>query len=345
MILCCGEALIDFLPRSDPGGADLFEPRAGGSGFNTAVALGRLKAPVRFFGGLSTDMFGALLRNTLAASGVDASMAVLSDRPTTLAFVRLVDGEPHYGFFDENTAGRMLTERDLPVLPPAITALHFGGISLVQEPAASAYEALLLQEHRDRVISLDPNVRPNLIGDRDAYLARMEILVANSDIVKLSEDDLAWLAPGAPVESFAAHWLALGARLVVITRAEEGALAFNIEVKAEAPAVAVRVVDAVGAGDTFSAGLLAALYSGGQLDKLAIRSLSQEQLARRSATPPRRPASPSRASAPIRRGWRRSASRNWADRGHGVFGPCRASASSRKASPLGGEEGSWPRHS
>ena len=114
MILCCGEALIDMLPRESTGGEPAFAPYPGGAVFNTAIALGRLGVETSFFSGLSRDLFGEMLETALGASHVDASVAVRSDRPTTLAFVKLVDGQARYAFYDENTAGRMLTPADLP---------------------------------------------------------------------------------------------------------------------------------------------------------------------------------------------------------------------------------------
>ncbi|KKL21687.1 hypothetical protein LCGC14_2442940, partial [marine sediment metagenome] len=130
MILCCGEALIDMLPRTH-GGEKSFAPHAGGAVFNTAIALGRLGCDTAFFSGLSDDLFGQMLTDALAASGVDASPAARSDRPTTLAFVTLTDGQASYAFYDENTAGRMLSQDDLPTLGPDTQALFLGGISLV----------------------------------------------------------------------------------------------------------------------------------------------------------------------------------------------------------------------
>src|SRR4051812_1829490 len=117
MIIACGEALIDMLPRQSTEGAAVFRPFAGGSVFNVAVALGRLGVQTGFFGGLSNDFFGAMLAEALHKSRVDTSLANVSDRPTTLAFVTLIDGKAQYAFFDEHSAGRMLTETDLPAFP------------------------------------------------------------------------------------------------------------------------------------------------------------------------------------------------------------------------------------
>src|SRR6056297_1116438 len=134
MILCAGEALIDMLPRETAAGEPAFAPHAGGAVFNTAIALGRLGAETGFLSGLSSDMFGTILDDALLAAHVDASLAIRSDRPTTLAFVKLTDGHADYAFVDENTAGRMLREADMPPVPDRVGAMFFGGISLPVEP-------------------------------------------------------------------------------------------------------------------------------------------------------------------------------------------------------------------
>ena len=139
MIICCGEALIDMLPRQAEGGGAAFLPTPGGAVFNTAIALGRLGAPVGFFTGLSTDLFGTMLQAALAAAGVDFSTAVVRDRPTTLAFVTLEDGQARYAFYDENTAGRMLTAGDLPDLAGDCEALFLAASAWRSSPAAKPW--------------------------------------------------------------------------------------------------------------------------------------------------------------------------------------------------------------
>jgi len=278
MIVTCGEALIDMLPREGADGAAVFQPFAGGSVFNVAIALGRLGVPTGFFGGLSTDFFGRTLRDALEKSRVDVSFANISDRPSTLAFVTLIEGQARYAFFDEHSAGRMLTDADLPAFPAALRALHFGSLSLAAEPCGSAYEALMRREHVSRVISLDPNIRPTLIKNRDAHIARIERLVGLADIVKLSEDDLAWLAPGAAFDGFARAWLERGAKLVIMTRGAEGALARSRRVAVSVPSVKVTVADTIGAGDTFSAALMARLDQHGLLTKSAVAGLNESRV-------------------------------------------------------------------
>jgi len=220
MILSCGEALIDMLPRETAAGERAFAPYAGGAVFNTAIALGRLGAPSGFFSGLSDDLFGQLLTETLAASRVNSDLAVRSARPTTLAFVTLTNGQARYAFYDENTAGRMLSQDDLPELPDTVEALFFGGISLPPLPCGATYEALMLREAPRRVTMIDPNIRPGFITDEPGYRARIGRMLGVADIVKISDEDMDWLGttPEALVEG--------GAKLVCVTEGAKGVTAY-----------------------------------------------------------------------------------------------------------------------
>ncbi|EGJ20722.1 ribokinase-like domain-containing protein [Cereibacter sphaeroides WS8N] len=278
MILCCGEALIDMLPRETAGGEAAFAPYAGGAVFNTAIALGRLGAPAGFFSGLSTDLFGVQLAETLAASQVETDLCARSDRPTTLAFVRLTNGQASYAFYDENTAGRLLAKADLPALPDRVSTLFFGGISLVNEPAAATYEALMAREAPGRVTMLDPNIRPGFIADATAYRARIGRMIALADILKLSDEDLHWLEGPGEILTLARGLLARGPKLVLVTEGAAGARAITATQDRFCAATPVQVADTVGAGDTFNAGVLAALHEAGALSGSALASLPPETL-------------------------------------------------------------------
>lgn len=279
MILSCGEALIDMLPRTSTAGEACFAPYAGGAVFNTAIALGRLGAPSAFFSGVSTDMLGEILADTLAASKVDTSLLARSDRPTTVAFVKLVNGQATYAFYDEATAGRMLSEDQLPALPDAVSTLFFGGISLVNDPAAATYEALQARETPARVIMIDPNIRPGFIaGKEETYRARIGRMVARADIVKLSDEDLHWLEGAGDLTALARGILARGPKVVFITEGAAGARAVTATQDRFVAARKVTVADTVGAGDTFNAGALAALHEAGALTKARIAALSDAEL-------------------------------------------------------------------
>jgi fructokinase len=279
MILCCGEALIDMLPRESTLGEPAFAPYAGGAVFNTAIALGRLGAPSGFFTGLSTDLFGEVLDQTLAAARVDTTLCARSPRPTTLAFVKLVNGQATYAFYDENTAGRMLSVPDLPALPASIGTLFFGGISLVNDPAASSYDALQARASEDgRVTMIDPNIRPGFITDQQAYRARIDRMVGRADIVKLSDEDLHWLLGAGDLATLARNLLAKGPKVVFITEGAKGARAVTATQDRFVAATKVKVADTVGAGDTFNAGVLASLHAEGALTKTGLACLSDHAL-------------------------------------------------------------------
>jgi fructokinase len=273
MILCAGEALIDMLPRD---GA--FAPHAGGSVFNTAIALGRLGAPVQFFSGLSSDLFGDILRAELAASKVDSTPAHIADRPTTLAFVTLTDGHASYAFYDENTAGRMLIADNLP--DTAADAVFFGGISLVVEPCAAAYTALMAQVAPTAVTMIDPNIRPSFITDEAAYRARLTQMFARADIIKTSDEDLEWITGGTDASVL---FDGTDVQVILLTRGAEGVTVLTRDAAADVPAQKAQVVDTVGAGDTFSAGFLADLETAGLLTKSALSGASMDDLTRAAA--------------------------------------------------------------
>jgi fructokinase len=272
MILCCGEALIDMLPRETTAAEQAFAPYAGGSVFNTAIALGRLGIETGFLSGLSTDLFGQILTETLAASNVRSDLAIRSGRPTTLAFVTLTDGQAKYAFYDENTAGRMLAPEDLPTLPDTVTALFFGGISLPPEPCGRAFETLMLREAATRVTMIDPNIRPGFITDEPGYRARIERMLGAADIVKISDEDMDWLGTNAE------ELLAGGSRLVCVTEGAKGVTAHFAGGTVTVAGKRVEVVDTVGAGDTFNAGLMAGLERAGLLTKDGLAGLTPETL-------------------------------------------------------------------
>ncbi|MCR4268263.1 carbohydrate kinase [Nitratireductor sp. ZSWI3] len=279
MILCCGEALIDMLPRRSAEGEAVFAPYAGGAVFNSAIAVARLGFSCGFFTGLSDDLFGTMLRDKLIESRVDLGLVQVSSRPTTLAFVTLTDGQAEYRFYDENTAGRMIEPAHLPALGADVKALLFGGISLVSEPCGSAYEALMAREAATRVTMLDPNIRPAFIADPAGHRARIGRMVAMADIVKISADDLDWFGEPGDADAIAARWLDRGPSLVVLTDGGKGATAYMKGQKVFVPASPVEVVDTVGAGDTFNGALLAAFGNAGLLTKESIAALGRDALA------------------------------------------------------------------
>lgn len=280
MILCCGEALIDMIPAPTTTGRDGFVPHGGGAVFNTAIALGRLGVQTGMLTGLSSDMFGQLLTGALTASHVDTRHVSVSDRPTTLAFVRLQDGHATYSFYDENSAGRMLRLEDVPLVSPEVSALYFGGISLACEPGADTYAALLEQAGDARAVMIDPNIRPQFIRDIDRYRTRLDRMMARADIVKVSDEDLNWMVPRPiSLKEKVGVLLERGPRVVILTRGGDGATGFmQSGAEVTVPAIRTEIVDTVGAGDTFNAGVLAKLYEHGVLQKAQLQNLSPQVL-------------------------------------------------------------------
>ncbi len=278
MILCCGEALIDMIPSPTDSGRDGFVPHSGGAVFNTAIALGRLGVRTGMLTGVSTDVFGQQLSAALAASHVDTAHIITSDRPTTLAFVQLTDGHATYSFFDENSAGRMLAPDDMPELSSEVSALYFGGISLACEPGADAYLALLEREGDTRVVMIDPNIRPGFIADEPRYRARLDRMIRKSDILKMSDEDLNWIvSEPLSLNEKVEKMLEMGPALLILTRGGAGATGFLSDgTEVNVSAQRVEIVDTVGAGDTFNAGVMAKLSELGLLSKPALSGLSAQ---------------------------------------------------------------------
>ncbi len=262
MIICCGEALIDFIPTQS---GTAYRPCPGGSILNIAVGLGRMQVPVGFFSRLSTDLFGDILAEHLTNNQVNLQYCPRVDGQTTLAFVSLGEGEsqePQYAFYAAGAVDREMREDALPDnLPNEVKALHFGSISLVLEPGASTLETLMQRESRRRILTLDPNVRPIVIQDWDAYRNRFESWLSLVDVLRLSEADLAQLYPDQALTELLPDWFEAGVSLVILTQGAEGAIAYTKSAREVfVPTPQVRVRDTVGAGDTFFAAVLTYLY-------------------------------------------------------------------------------------
>jgi fructokinase len=224
----------------------------GGGPFNTARALGRLGLSVAYLGRLSNDRFGDRLAALLAGDGVLLDAVVRTDDPTTLALAEVgAGGHATYRFYDRGTSAPGLTEADA-LAAPTPAYLHVGTLGLVLEPMAAALEALVDRLAGNALVMLDPNIRPALPVDR----ARLARVLAGADVVKVSDDDLAWLSPGTPPVEAARGLLDGGPSVVLLTRGPGGAVAVTRSGATEVPAPAVDVIDTIGAGDAFSGGWL-----------------------------------------------------------------------------------------
>ncbi|MFF4269528.1 carbohydrate kinase [Streptomyces sp. NPDC001536] len=274
---CVADAFTDPASTSDELALRVLP---GGGPANTAVSLARLGTPARFLARLSGDVFGRLFRSHLEASGVDLSDAVQAAEPSTLAVAELdARGQAQFSFHAQNTADWQWTEEELARVDLSGTAcVHTGSLALVQQPGATVVEDFLAAAAPHATISIDPNVRPLLVHP-DVYRARLAHWCALADVLRLSEDDLALLLPGTPPEQACDIWHAAGARLVVITRGADGALASLDGERVQVPAVPTSVVDTVGAGDSFTAGLLHHLgthgFLGGRLPELRLDDVAE----------------------------------------------------------------------
>ncbi|ADU35416.1 carbohydrate kinase family protein [Variovorax paradoxus] len=274
-IALTGEALIDF--TASEAGALAFLGHEGGSPLNTAVACARLGVHTGFLTQLSTDLFGERLMGFLARNGVDTSFILRSNAPSTLAFVERTPQTNRYAFYTSGSADATWSPEPLPQLPAECRFLHFGSISLLQEPASTRIADLIAANAGRCVIVFDPNVRPSLIPDMAAFRNRVTNWLAMADLVKLSDEDAELLAPGRPVDALAADCLQAGARAVIVTRGGAGATLWRTgHAPLTVAAPRVTVVDTIGAGDTFTAGLSVSLLEHGVKHPAQLGELTEE---------------------------------------------------------------------
>jgi fructokinase len=279
MLLSCGDALIDFLPARAADGRDALVPTVGGSCLNIAVGMARLGAPAGFVGGISTDLFGRMIADHAADSGVDLRLATRSPQPTTLAFVRTIGGEANYAFYDEQTASRQWTYHPGSIRFAEVDALHVGSTTLVERSGYEEALAMIEEAQRTTTISFDPNCRPGLVRDKADYVRRVDQLAARADIVRLSDADFEFLYGGNDYTSKAKALLAARTRLFVVTHGSGGVQAWHRSAGAMVvKAPRIDVVDTVGAGDSFQAGLLVALHRMGKSRSEALGGMNATEL-------------------------------------------------------------------
>jgi len=278
VIVVAGEALVDLVPT---GGADgALVPMLGGGPFNVAITVGRLGVPVAFVSRLSDDSFGAALLARLRDSHVDVGQVQRGREPTTLAVVGMgAGGAADYTFYVEGTADRLVA--DPGPLPSPVAALSLGTLSLVLEPGATVYETMLRRESaRGLLTVLDPNIRPAMITDGDAYRGRFMSWLPDVGLLKMSVEDARWLSgdvPDAELLDQVRRWQRAGPAAVVLTKGDAGIMVLTgggdiVEV----PAARVEVVDTIGAGDTVQGALLVWLYRRSGLSKAAVARLGAD---------------------------------------------------------------------
>lgn len=279
-ITVIGEALIDLVPD---GAAGVFRAQPGGSPFNVAVGLSRLGHRTALMARLADDGLGRILRRHAAQEGVDLTAAPHAGEPTTLAVVSVDDqARAEYEFYHQGTADWQWTAAEVERIPGDTAVLHLGSLASWTPPGD---EHLRAAAHRMRaadrtLISYDPNIRASLIGEPAHAVALIEQFVAAAHLVKASREDITWLYPDSRAEEVAARWLELGAVLAVITDGPNGACAWHARTgPTHRPGRPTTVVDTIGAGDAFTAGLLGALVRRGLHGPEALAKTDPDALA------------------------------------------------------------------
>ncbi len=263
-IWVCGEVLIDLIPGAD----GVRVPHVGGGPANTAKALARLGHDVQFIDGISSDQYGVMSRKELLDDEVKLDLALKSDKPTCLAIVSLAEnGGASYEFEIDGTA---TFDFSLDWLPDPSrykpNVLHIGTLVTVIQPGADVLYDWAIRVAEFAPIVFDPNIRPAVMGDRNKYQMAVEKWAAISSVIKVSDDDMAWLYPDQRYQDVAQRWINDGAALVVITRGADGLLGITADGSVEVPGVKIEVADTVGAGDTVGAIIVEAMIEKGILN-------------------------------------------------------------------------------
>jgi len=295
MIVVAGEALVDLVIDTD--GA--VSAKLGGGPYNVARTIGRLGLPVTFLGAISEDRFGAQLVAQLATDGVLADGTVRTTLPTTLAAAELNEhGAATYHFYLTDTSAPSL--HSVPAAVQSPEAVQTGTLGLVLEPMATTLLAYLRNLPAAALVMIDPNCRAGVITDRTGYVRRVDQACERADVVKVSNDDTEYLAPGVAPLVYARSLVGRGVALVLVTLGAEGTWVVTADGEQLVPAERIEVADTIGAGDSFCGGFLAWWVGAGlgraQLADVALVALAtaaaQEVAAitcqRVGADPPRR---------------------------------------------------------
>ena len=281
MIVVGGDNLIDLIESARNDAAVSFAGARGGSGYNTARAAARQGQSVGFITPIAMDNLGHFLADKMISDGVDL-LSPRSQKPSSLAVITLNNGQPSYQFYRDDTAERQV---DLPLLqnhfPANGSAFHLTSLAIISGTDADVWADFFAQQHAAGIVTtLDPNVRPMLISDCEQYLQRLWRLMNTADILKLSDEDLEWIFPDLDFDAACAELLTkTKAKLTIVTKGAEGAIGYCNGASVTVPAHPVpKLVDTVGAGDTFMGTVLSYLNTSGLLTQDALATLDQTTL-------------------------------------------------------------------
>lgn len=249
-VVVIGEALIDLvLPVDAP-----LDAVIGGAPLNTARALARLGGDVHLCATASIDRFGERILDAARTDGVGLELIERCEEPTTLAIAELsLGGSAEYRFYIDGTSAPLLTRSKLD---PPPSWVFTGGLGLVLEPLAIRVTDIIRSLPSTTRVMLDVNARPRVITDPATHRHRVETVASRCDVVKVSDEDLGHLYPGVDVAAATDRILGLGAGLVVVTAGDGSVRAVSTQFDVEVPVPSTSVVDTIGAGDTFDAGML-----------------------------------------------------------------------------------------
>jgi fructokinase len=255
-----GEVLIDLIPHGSGR-----KPIVGGGPANTAKALSKLGIDTQFIDGISSDQYGLMAKNKLVTAGVKLDYVKYSDKPTCLATVSLSDsGSATYEFVIDSTATFDFTSEWLPEpQTDRPSLLHIGTLATVIELGASVLFEWAQSVAKVAPIVFDPNIRPDVISNREQYVSQVERWVKISSAVKVSDEDIKWLYPSLETKQVVSDWLAKGPSLIVVTYGDKGLTGHRKNERVSVDAVKVKVADTVGAGDTVGAILVEAIAKDG----------------------------------------------------------------------------------
>ena len=276
MILCCGENLIDIVPLNELN--DSYKACVGGSPLNTAMGLGVLKTPVYFFSRISNDFFGKKIINFLKQKNVNISLSQRSKDLTTIGFVSKKIN-PEFSFYSNNSADRNLKSYNFPLsIRKKMTLAHFASISLVLKPGSETYFKMMKDLKKNCLISIDPNVRPQIIKNKLIFKKRFNAFLKIADLIKISNEDFKYLLTKSNPNKVIPKWIKKNNLLfVVFTKGDKGSVLYTKKFRISIKPIKVKVSDTVGAGDIYHAGMLSYLFKNKLLTKLKLENLSKNK--------------------------------------------------------------------